>query len=120
MSERSDRLRDRSADVLPDALAMAGARSARPSTFLGGGEWALRFGGSRYAKVVAVEEGSCWVRTGSAGAVLLRAGDAYLLAGEEYVTASDPGLRPGNGAAAIVAPGAVRAPGPGAGSAVAR
>lgn len=99
-SERSDHLRDRSADVLPDALAMAGARAARSSTFAGGGEWALRFGGSRQAKVVAVEQGSCWVRTGSASPVLLRPGEAYLLSGIDYVTASDPGLRPRDGAAA--------------------
>ncbi|MFG1922051.1 AraC family transcriptional regulator [Cryptosporangium sp. NPDC048952] len=104
MSERSDRVRDRSGDVLPDALAMVGARAARSSTFAGGGDWALRFAGSRHAKVVAVEQGTCWVRTGSADPVLLRAGDAYLLSGVDYVTASDPGLRPRDGASAAVDP----------------
>ncbi|WP_084700836.1 AraC family transcriptional regulator [Cryptosporangium arvum] len=100
MSERSDDVRDRSADVLPDALATLGARPARLSTFAGGGDWALRFGRSAQVKVVAVEEGTCWVRAGAAEPVRLGAGEAYLLSGADYVTASDPAVRPRDGAAA--------------------
>jgi AraC-like DNA-binding protein len=97
MSESSEYVRDRSAQM----LALAGARAAEPSEFVAGGEWSLRFGGYRHAKVISVASGACWLRTEHAEPVLLEAGESYLLAGGgSYETSSDLRLRPGAGAVA--------------------
>ncbi|MFI5952487.1 AraC family transcriptional regulator [Cryptosporangium sp. NPDC051539] len=103
-------MRDRSHSVLNRPFLddlVASTSEATPSVLHADGDWALRFGGARHAKVVGVAAGSCWISPAGTPPVRVRAGEAWLLAGiDTYVVASDPGLAPGSGPATFTGAGA--------------
>lgn len=87
-------------DPLSDVLDLLTVASAVSSRFEAGGDWALSFGGDEHVKLGAVHRGSCWLRpAGEDQAVRLRTGDCFVLTtGRGFSIASDPDLRPVDGA----------------------
>jgi AraC-like DNA-binding protein len=89
-------------DPLSDVLQILAVRSVLPSRFEAGGDWAVAFPAFRHVKFGAVHRGEAWIVATGAEPELLRAGDCYVLTGEEpYVIASDPTLEPVDGVPAF-------------------
>jgi AraC-like DNA-binding protein len=89
-------------DPLSDVLQLLAVRSVLPSRFEAGGDWAVSFPAFRHVKFGAVYRGEAWIVAAGVEPELLRAGDCYVLTGEEpYVIASDPDLEPTDGVPAF-------------------
>jgi AraC-like DNA-binding protein len=89
-------------DPLSDVLQILAVRSVLPSRFEAAGDWAVSFPAFRHVKFGAVHRGEAWIVAAGAEPELLRAGDCYVLTGEEpYVIASDPALESTDGVPAF-------------------
>jgi AraC-like DNA-binding protein len=91
-------------DPLSDMLRHLDVQVAPPCRLEAAGDYALRFAERRHLRVGAVLRGHLWLTVGTAGPVLLRDGDCWVLAsGTPFRVSSDPelpaedGLAPGPG-----------------------
>src|SRR5579875_3604013 len=83
-------------DPLSDVLSLLKPRSYMFGGFDAGGEWSIRFGQYAGIKCYAVASGQSWLSVeGVSHAVLLKAGDCFLLPrGRPFCVASDLSLTP--------------------------
>ena len=83
-------------DPLSDVLSLLKPRSTVSRGFSAGGDWAIQFPRKEGIKCYAVVSGRCWLAVeGSPEAVLLKAGDCFLLpTGRPFRLASDLAVKP--------------------------